>query len=163
MSVKASEYLRSFLFGVEDSLISTTGFVAGLSIGSSNRSFIILAGLTAIIIEGVSMGVGEYLSDEALDELDKVRRHRDSPLISGLLLAVSYIGAGMIPFIPLVTLSFPTSLILSVTLAMLALFLIGYIKGRYVKKSPFKSGLKILLVGGITTVLGVVVGSIFRI
>lgn len=163
MLIKHKEYLRSVLFGLEDSLISTTGFIAGMSIGSLNSRIVLLSGLIAITIEGISMGVGEYLSDDTLEELDKVKRHRGNPLFSGLLLLISYITAGMIPFLPVVILPFPTSIIVSITLALAALFLIGFLKGKILKTSAFKGGLKILTVGGITTIFGVCIGLAFRI
>lgn len=163
MLIKHKEYLRGVLFGLEDSLISTTGFISGISAGSASRRIVFLAALIAITIEGISMGVGEYLSDDAMEELDKLKRHRENPLFSGLLLFISYITAGMIPFLPIVLLPFPISIFVSVTLALATLFLIGFLKGKFLKTSPIKGGLKILTVGGITTIFGVCIGLLFRI
>ena len=156
------EYLRSILFGIEDSLVSTCAFIAGVSVGSSNNHFIILSTIVAIFIEGVSMGVGEYVSDDAVEGLDKIKRHRDNPLLSGLLLCVSYLLAGMVPFLPIVFFPFPLSLVISAALALTGLFLLGFLKGKLLKVSPIRGGIKILIVGGVTTVLGIVIGLIFR-
>ena len=79
MAAIQKEYLRSVLFGIEDSLVSTTGLIAGLSVGAENKRIVVLGGLVAIVIESVSMAAGEYLSDDAVQELDKLKRHRDSP------------------------------------------------------------------------------------
>ena len=156
------EYLRSILFGVEDSLVSTTAFIAGVSIGSLNTKFIVMATVVAIFIEGVSMGVGEYLSDDAVEELDKFKRHRDNPLLSGLALCTSYLLAGMIPLFPILFFTFPQSLFISISLALLGLFFLGYFKGKLLKVSAVRGGIKILIVGGITTVLGVIIGFLFK-
>lgn len=161
--IKNKEYLRSILFGIEDSLISTTGLIAGISVGSDNKKFILMAAIVAVIIEAVSMGVGEYLSDETIQELDKRKRHREKPFISGGLLTISYLIAGMVPIIPVILFDFPTSLILSVILAFLSLFIIGYIKGKVVHTNSYRSGFKILFVGGIATLLGLFVGLFFKI
>lgn len=163
MLIKHKEYLRSVLFGLEDSLISTTGFIAGMSIGSSNSRIVLLSGLIAITIEGISMAVGEYLSDDTMEELDKLKRHREKPLFSASLLLISYILAGMIPFLPVIIFPFPLSVIVSIALALLTLFLIGFLKGKVLKTSPLKGGFKILAVGGITTIFGVCMGLLFRI
>jgi len=64
------DYVRSVLFGIEDSLVSTTGLIAGVSVGGASKEVVILSGIVAIAIEAVSMGAGEYLSDDALQELD---------------------------------------------------------------------------------------------
>lgn len=156
------EYLRSSFFGVEDSLVSTTGLIAGLSVGADEKKVVILGGIVAIAIEAVSMGAGEYLSDDAVQELDKLKRHRDSPLLSGLLMFLSYSLAGLIPLAPILVLDYPGSVGFSVILALAGLFLLGYIKGRLINTSPWNGGLKILIVGGIATALGVLVGFIFK-
>ena len=163
MAAIQKEYLRSVLFGIEDSLVSTTGLIAGLSVGAENKRIVVLGGLVAIVIEAVSMGAGEYLSDDAVQELDKLKRHRDSPAASGLLMLVSYLLAGMIPLAPVLVFVYPTSLILSVIFALSGLFLLGYIKGRLLHSRPFRGGLKILVVGGLAAILGLGVGFIFRV
>lgn len=161
--LKNKEYLRSIMFGIEDSLVSTTGLVAGIAIGSNSKKFVILAGITAITIEAVSMGIGEYLSDDAVENLEKLKRHRDNPVLSGLLMFVSYFVAGLIPLTPLWLLEIPISLVLSVLFALTSLFLLGYVKGKIVKTSAVKGGLKILFLGGLATALGVILGLAFKI
>lgn len=159
---KDQEYLRSILFGIEDSLISTTGLIAGISIGSDNNKFVLLAVIVAISIEAVANGAGEYLSDDTVKDLDKLKRNRDNPLLSGFLMFVSYILAGMIPLLPTLFLSFPTSLVFSIIFAFIAFFLLGFFKGKLLHLSPIKGGLKILTVGGFATILGLLIGFVFR-
>jgi VIT1/CCC1 family predicted Fe2+/Mn2+ transporter len=161
--LKSKEYLRSILFGIEDSLVSTTGLIAGISIGSDNKKFVILGGIVAVAIEAVSMGVGEYLSDDAIEDFEKLKHHKDNSLLSGLLMFSSYFLAGLIPLAPICIFNFPLSSILSILFALISLFLLGYIKGKIVKISPIKSGLKIFFLGGLATILGLVVGLIFRV
>jgi VIT1/CCC1 family predicted Fe2+/Mn2+ transporter len=162
--VKAAnlEYLRSIIFGIEDSLVSTTGLVAGLSVGAADKRIVILGGAVAIAIEAVSMGAGEYLSDDAVQEVEKIKRNRDKPLISGFLMLVSYLGAGLIPLAPVLVFEYPQSVYYSVLLALAGLFTLGYLKGKILHTSPFRGGLKILIVGGLATGLGVLVGSLFK-
>jgi predicted membrane protein (TIGR00267 family) len=160
--LKDQEYLRSILFGIEDSLISTTGLIAGISVGSNNNKFVILAVVVSITIEAVSMGVGEYLSDDTVKDLDKLKRNKDNPLLSGCLMFISYIFAGMIPLLPALFISFPTSLIISIIFAFIAFFLLGFIKGKLIHMSPLRGGLKILIVGGIATILGLLIGFVFK-
>ena len=163
MAVINREYLRSIIFGIEDSLVSTTGLVAGLSIGAENKKVVLLGGIVAIAVESISMGAGEYLSDDAVEELDKLKRQREDPLTSGLLMFVSYLLAGMVPLTPIIFLSYPTSLWAGVILALLGLFILGFAKGRVLKTNPLRGGLKILIVGGLATLLGIFVGSLFKI
>ena len=157
------EYLRSVIFGIEDSLVSTTGLIAGISIGAESRRVVLLGGIVAIMVEAVSMGAGEYLSDDAVSELDKLKRPKERPLISGLLMFTSYLMAGLVPLVPVIIFSYPASIAFSVGFALAGLFLLGFSKGRLLKTSPFKGGFKILLIGGLATAIGVIVGSLFEI
>ncbi len=157
------EYLRSVLFGIENSLISTVGLIAGISVGVDNKRVVILGASVAIVIEAVAMGVGEYLSDDAVQELDKIKRHPENPLLSGLLMMVSGSLAGLIPLAPVIVLDYPGSLYFSVLFALIGLFILGYTKGKILRTSPWRGGLKILIVGGLATTLGLVVGLIFRV
>ena len=56
------DYLRSIIFGFEDSLVSTTGVIAGVSIGTQDSKVILLAGAVAIAVEALSMGAGQFPS-----------------------------------------------------------------------------------------------------
>lgn len=162
MNVPNREYLRSTIFGVEDSLVSTTGLIAGLSVGSDDKNVVLLGGIVAIVIEAVSMGAGEYLSDGAVQELEKLKRHRDKPLVSGALMFSSYLIAGTVPLAPVIFLDYPTSLFLTIFLALSGLFLLGFIKGRLLHSHPWRSGTKIFVVGGLAALVGLAVGLIFR-
>ncbi len=157
------EYLRSALFGIEDSLVSTTGLIAGLSVGTSDNKLVLLGGTVAIIVEAVSMGASEYISSDAVQDLDKLKRHGDEPLKSGLLMLVSYAIAGLVPLLPVVFLGYPGALILSIVLALIGLFLLGYAKGRLLGISPWRGSFKILIVGGLATGIGVLAGLAFSV
>jgi len=156
------EYLRSILFGLEDSLISVTGLIAGLSVGTDDRQVVLLGAIVAIIIEAASMGASEYLSDDAMAELEKLKRHSAQPFMSGLLLFVAYILAGLVPLLPVVFFNYPTSLTVGVIGALLCLGVIGILKARIVGSSIITSVTKIVMVGGLATALGVIVGLVLH-
>jgi VIT1/CCC1 family predicted Fe2+/Mn2+ transporter len=81
------EQIRSIIFGLGDSLVSTTGAVTGIAAGSRDQGIVILSGLVVICVESISMSAGEYLSSkseqevhqEALDrELHEIRTNPES-------------------------------------------------------------------------------------
>jgi len=162
MSLMNREYLRSVMFGIENSLISTVGLIAGMSIGTDQVRVVILGATVAIVIESVAMGVGEYLSDDAVQELDKIKRHPDSPLLSGIMMTATGTLAGLVPLAPVIFLKYPYSLATSIVAALLILFLIGYVKGKVLKTTPIRGGIKIMIIGGLATGLGVLVGTLFK-
>lgn len=158
------EYLRSMLFGIEDSLVSTTGLIAGLSVGGADKKIVLLGGLVAIVVEAVSMGAGEYLSTDAVEEMEKSKRHSEKQaLTSGLLMLVSYALAGLVPLLPIILFDPGYAFIVSAGFASVGLFVLGYVKGKFVKTAPLKSALKILFVGGIATALGIIAGRVFSV
>ena len=157
------DYLRSALFGFEDGLVSTTGVVVGISTGTTNAKFIVLAGLVTIAVEALSMGAGEFLSEQAVHELDHEHRHHDNIIFGALLMFIAYIVAGMIPLLPILLFMPPVSTWAAVIAALLGLLLLGYVKGVLIGVSPGRSALQILIVGGLAMLAGLVMGQLFHI
>ncbi len=155
-----ADYLRSGFFGMEDSLVSTTGLVAGIAAGSHNTQIVLLAGLVAVAVEALSMGAGQYLSQKAVDEMDG---NTTSPLGTGLVMMVAYVMAGVIPIIPMALIAYPYGLFTGIACALAALFGAGYVKGKLVHRPAGRSGLEVLVIGGIATILGLSVGLILKV
>jgi predicted membrane protein (TIGR00267 family) len=69
---------------------------------------------------------------------------------SALTIALSYIAGGMVPLAPyFVSRSVTNGLIGSVFVTLLALFVFGYIKGRFTTMRPFRSAWQTVFVGGL--------------
>jgi VIT1/CCC1 family predicted Fe2+/Mn2+ transporter len=74
------------------------------------------------------------------------RRARSSAITIGL----SYVVGGFIPLLPYILIpNLTAALIVSVVVTLTALFLFGYIKGRFTGTRPLRSGLQTMLVGGL--------------
>lgn len=159
--LKNRDYVKSSVFGIEDSLVSTTGVIAGVAAASSNQQFVITAGLVAIAVEAVSMAAGEFISEEAEVELDP--HNKANPVLSGTIMLFSYLLAGFVPLLPVLFFALPYSIYLSIFAAITGLFVLGMLKGQLTKKGILKSGLKVAIVGGIATTLGVIIGIIFKV
>ena len=153
-------YLRSAVFGCEDSLVSTTGLIAGISVGAQHKDFVVLAAIVAIVIEAISMGAGEFLSDEA--DLELTHKKDYSPLTGGAIMFIAYLISGLVPLTPVIVLPLSQALPAAIGAALVGLFLLGYAKGRLVKTSPWRSGLRILIVGGLATLAGLLLGNLFK-
>jgi vacuolar iron transporter family protein len=76
-------------------------------------------------------------------------------LVSALTIAASYIAGGLIPLAPYIVARFVSSmdiimaLLLSVAVTLLALFVFGFIKGRYTGARPMRSALQTALIGSL--------------
>ncbi len=156
------DYVRSSFFGIEDSLVSTTGLIAGIAVATTDKQFIILAGLVAIAVEAISMAAGEFLSEETEHDMNDPGSRRTRPVIGGLIMLVSYALAGLVPLLPVMLLPGEVAVFAAVAAALVGLFVLGYFKGQITQRPPLRSGLKVLIVGGIATLIGIVVGIIFK-
>lgn len=157
-------FIRNFIFGVEDSLVSTVGLVSGVAVAGVDKSTIILTGLVLIVVEALSMGVGSLLSESSTQEL--VFRKRSSlrlPVVGGLIMFVSYFVAGFIPLAPYAFLDVAQAFPLSIVLSILTLFLLGYVSARMFQGRPVRSGLRMLILGGLAIGAGALIGYWLRV
>ena len=91
-------YFRNFVFGVEDSLVSTVGLLSGIAIAGVAQKTIFLTGIVLIFVEGFSMAAGSFLSEASAEEYSA--RQNVSPrhsALAGVVMFVSYFVAGFIP------------------------------------------------------------------
>lgn len=156
------DYVRGTIFGIEDALVSTTGVVAGVSAGVNQREYVILAGLVTIAVEALSMGAGQYLSEESVHQMSG-KKHTDSLWLGAIFMFIAYLLAGIIPIIPLFIFPYQYSAVGSIFFAFCGLFILGFLKGKVVHVSPIHSALKILIVGGLATVFGIMVGLFLKV
>ena len=157
------DYLRSIIFGFQDSLVSTTGVIAGVAAGTSQKELVILAGLVTITVESLSMGAGQYMSEKSVHQMDKSGKHTDNLYIGGGLMALSYFLGGLVPLAPILTFRLPLSATLSIAFALVGLFILGFLKAHIVKVNPFKSAFEIFILGGVATLIGLIVGRMFKV
>lgn len=162
MNKISKEYLQSAMFGFNDALVSTTGVIVGISTGTGNKQVVILAGVVTILVEALSMGSGQYLSSKSAHQLDKSESFR-TPVIGGLVMFGAYFLAGLVPLLSIILAPMSYSRYVAIAAALTCLLVLGYVKGKIVGVSPIKSALEVFVIGGIATVVGIVVGNIFAI
>ena len=155
-----AEYLRAFIFGVEDSLASTVGLLSGVAIAGVARETILLTGAILILVEAFSMAMGDFLSEyssESYIRQAEVSSHRS--FIAAFIMFFSYLLAGLIPLFPYLILASESAIWLSIGLSLLALFSLGVVGAKISNTNTLKSGLRMFLIGGAAIFVGVVVGT----
>jgi len=71
-------------------------------------------------------------------------------LTSALTIGLSYIAGGLIPLAPYIFIhTTDTALLFSVIFTLAALFIFGYVKGRFTGTRPFRSAIQTALIGGL--------------
>lgn len=155
-------YMRSIVFGITDSLVSTVGLLAGLDVAGAPHATIALTGAVYAVVEAFSMAVGNFLSEESAEEY--VAKTDVSPIVpffAGTVMFVAFVIAALVPLAPYLFLSDPAALATSVLLSVFALFIVGLIGARFSHVPALWRGMRMAALGGAAILIGVVVGSIF--
>jgi len=157
------DYLRSIVFGFQDALVSTTGVIVGVATGTGSRDVVILAGIVTILVESLSMGIGQYMSEKAVHQMDKTGKHTDNLHVGGFLMFFSYLLGGLVPLLPMIFFDITTATAITILASLAGLFVLGYLKAKLVDVNPLKSAVEILILGGVTTAIGIIVGNYLRV
>jgi VIT1/CCC1 family predicted Fe2+/Mn2+ transporter len=159
-----SHFAQTVIFGIEDSLVSTVGLLSGIIIGGVDRKTAILTGIVLIFVEAISMAAGSFLSEASAEEIKN--NGEDKKVIShsmkhGALMFFSYFIAGFIPLFPYIVPTISNPLEISIIASLAALFILGITAGKAASISAWKIGLRMLIVGGLAIIIGVLAGVIF--
>lgn len=161
--LRRATYVRNFIFGVEDSLVSTVGLISGVAAAGVDRVTIFITGIILIFVEALSMGVGSVLTETSIEEF--VLRKSDGarvPRIGGLIMFVSYFIAGFIPLSPYLFFPVAQAFPISIAASLVALFILGYVSARKFGANARKSSLRMLILGGLAIFAGTAVGFLLR-
>lgn len=159
-----SNTIRAGIFGVQDGIVSNFGLIMGVAGAQFSPEAVLISGVAGIASGAMSMGAGEYVSvrtqrelleaGNVVDEGQNVNPYR-AAAANGLLFA----SGGVIPLLPFLVADGMTAVVASVLLSVLALFGAGAISSRLTRRNPWRSGLRLLVIGGGAGLLGYLVGS----
>ncbi len=158
-----SALVRNFVFGVEDSLVSTVGLVSGIATAGVSGATILTTGIVLVLVEAFSMAVGSLVADNSVEE---VSQHREISYTSSeggaLVMFASYTGSGLLVVLPYVFLPVWQAFWSSIGLALALLFLLGVFAARLAGISLWSKGFQTALIGGAAIAIGSGVGFLFR-
>lgn len=156
-------YLKNFLFGVEDSLVSTVGLLAGVAAANVSRGTIITTGIVLIVVEGFSMGIGSFLTEETTEEINGEPTQDFKAIRGGLTMLASYIVAGLLPLSPYFFLNTTAAMPASIVMSLLGLLGLGFGTSLFFHSSrPVYRAVKTMLMGGLAVGVGITIGKIFH-
>lgn len=165
--MKSALYLRTVVFGVTDSLVSTVGLLAGIDISGVPHTTIVLTGLIYGFVEAFSMAVGNFLSEESAEEYaTRTEAVGRSAIGAGVVMFVAFVLASLIPLAPYILSNAFTNawepLAASVVASIVALYILGLISGRLARLPMHKRGLRMALLGGAAILIGALVGLVLK-
>lgn len=155
--------LRNFVFGVEDSLVSTVGLLSGIAIAGVEQKTILLTGSVLIIVEAFSMAIGSFLAERsAEDYIKQAEVPMRRSLAGGLVMFLSYLLSGLIPLMPYAFMETELALQTSVALSLLALFALGIASAKISNIKILANGFSMMIIGGVAIVVGILAGEIMK-
>lgn len=168
MSKKAYNWVPDFVYGGIDGVVTTFAVVAGVKGASLALPVILILGFANLVADGFSMAVGKYLSDKSSKDhlIKNGSEHADNvePFKGGMYTFVSFNVVGLVPllayiFRPVLGITEEFTFTLACILTLVALFVIGFVKGRVDETPQLKAGIQTMLIGGIAAVIAYGIGS----
>ncbi len=99
----ARHYIRDLVYGANDGIITTFAVVAGVAGGALSVKAVLIVGIANMVGDGLSMGVGNYLSIRAHESAlaAELRPEEEArPVRHGLATFLAFVAAGAVPLIP---------------------------------------------------------------
>jgi VIT1/CCC1 family predicted Fe2+/Mn2+ transporter len=121
MDWKDPFFVRNLVYGIEDSLISTTSVVTGLTFAGIPGPHIIITGVILVLAEAMSMSFGSILSEESFMIASKTHYTTKQLLAYSFTMFLSYLVAGALILVPYVA-GLPKPYIASICIAAVCLF-----------------------------------------
>lgn len=153
-------YIRNFIFGVEDSLVSTVGLLSGVASAGVAKQTVFLTGMILIFVEALSMAVGSFLSEESVEEFEKKKGLSLQGIIGSTIMFFSYFLSGFVPLSPYILFEKETAFAVSISASLASLFLLGAVSAMIFKVNMVKKGFRMFILGGIAIAAGIIVGQI---
>ncbi|MDO8560764.1 MAG: VIT1/CCC1 transporter family protein [bacterium] len=159
--IASASYMRNFVFGVEDSLVSTVGLLSGIAIAEVPPQTIFLTGIVLIFVEAFSMAVGSFLSEiSAEGYITRSETPTGTPIAGGFVMFFSYFVSGFIPLFPYIIFDVGTAFWFSIALSLVSLFILGVIGAKLSQTRILKNAVRMLVIGGIAVAVGIAVGML---
>ncbi|MEK7546661.1 MAG: VIT1/CCC1 transporter family protein [Patescibacteria group bacterium] len=155
--------LRNFVFGVEDSLVSTVGLLSGIAMADVSKQTILLTGIVLIFVEAFSMAVGSFLSENSADEYAaQTKTSYGQNAFDGVIMFLSYFISGFVPIFPYIIFPVTSAFWISIVLSLFALFLLGATVGRFAHLGILRGGLRMCVIGGLAILVGSAIGALLN-
>jgi len=114
-----------------------------------------------LILNRITSDKKVWLDSMMKEELGLFEERFESPLKVGLIMLVAFVAGGLIPILPFVFLPVSqTSLIVASIVTFASLFLIGVWKTTFTNKHWLRSGLEMVFVGILATVIPYLIGDL---
>lgn len=150
------------IYGTNDGILTTFAIVAGVSGGALSSSAVLIVGAANLFADGLSMGVGNYLSIRAREsalEAQGLPEEEAYPVRHGLATFLAFAIAGSIPLAPYLIPDLDNPFLVSTLVALAAQFSVGALRSLVTTGRWWASGLEMLLLGVLVAVVAYGTGA----
>lgn len=121
MNLSDPFFVRNLVYGIEDSLISTTGVIVGTSLAGLGNRDIIVTGVILVLVEALSMSFGAFLSEDSFMKSADIQHTPQDLSKYAAVMFLSYVIAGLVPLLPFMLMK-SNAWPYSIALALISLF-----------------------------------------
>jgi predicted membrane protein (TIGR00267 family) len=163
ISADLIEGFQGVAFGTMDGLITILGVVIGIASATQNSELVVISGFVAGLANAFGNSFGFYASElaeraEHIQENQHVSSMAETRR-STLLAFVHSIASTLVIVAPFVILGLMYAMITSLILALVLLFALGALVGKFSHASPWKFGIRYVLLGLAGATLSFMVGG----
>ncbi len=147
------QVIQPGLAGLMDGSVSTLAPVFAAAFATKDSWDAFLVGLAASVGAGISMGFAEALSD------DGALTGRGHPYIRGAVCGLMTTAGGIGHTLPFLIPQFHLAMIVAVVVVVAELFVISFIRNRYMDTPFVSAALQVILGGALVFAAGILIGS----
>ena len=156
------DYFMSLLAGIESGLATTTAIIGGLTITSTSRQLVITTAVISMLVQAWNSAMSKISLENTEDQIDHPYSktvHYLHYIGEGLAQFTAHVAAGLAPIIPIAVIADrATGLSASIVVTLLLLFLIGFNKGKILKRSKSRSAFEMVIPAALVICIGIVAG-----
>ena len=147
------QYVQPGLTGLIDGSVSTLAPIFAAAFATHNTWQTFLVGLAASVGAGISMGIAEAMADDGMIS------GRGHPWVRGGITGAMTALGGLGHTLPFLIPNFNTATALSAVVVLIELWVIAWVRARYMDTKFWRAAFEVVLGGLIVFAVGIMIGS----
>lgn len=159
-------YIGDLVYGANDGILTSFAVVAGVTGGALSARTVLIVGMANLFADGLSMGVGNYLSIRARESaLEQQQRPEEEahPARHGLATFLAFATAGALPLLPYFVPGIGPQFEMSIVCALGAQFAVGAGRSLVTASRWWVSGLEMLALGAVVAAVAYLTGAVIAV
>jgi len=164
--------MEGVAFGLADGIICFLGLTIGVAEATSDPTLVIISGIIGGIANAFGNSIGFFISQstergvqihETEEHGVKTRIHsKREVFMSGVFTFMATILALVVLVSPFLFFDIPTAIVVTFSLGMVLVFILGSYVGELSRENPYKTGLKYAVLGIVGAVISFFIGDFLK-